>query len=83
MTNQHNNPIIQAVVDDLDENIVFTDIHEGVDGFGIAYHDTVLDIINPVTGAHEQVLFSEQGSDLLDIFYYVGGNEQTLSLIHI
>lgn len=77
MTNQHNNPIIQALVSDLDENVVSTERHEGIDGFGVAYHDTVLDIINPVTGAHEQVVFNEWGSGLLDIFYYVGGNEKT------
>ena len=68
MTNQHNNPTIQAFVDDLDENVVFTDIHEGVDGLGKAYHDTVLDIINPVTGAHEQVLFSEWGNKRNKVF---------------
>ncbi len=76
MTNKHNNPIIQTLVDDLDENVVFTDILEYVDGNGTTCQDTVLDIINPVTGAHEQVVFNEWGSGLLDIFYYIDGNEE-------
>ena len=31
------NPIVQNFVDDLDENIVFKELHQGVDGFGVHY----------------------------------------------
>ena len=67
---------IQAFISDLDENIVFKEAHEGVDGFGIEYNELVLDFINPVTGSVDQVTF-EVASDQVDmrIFYIIDSNK--------
>ena len=82
MTNSLTNPTVQAFIADLDENIVFKELHTGVDGFGVAYGDIHLDFINPVTGSVDQVQFEmcEQYETLHRIFYVIdsskGGTEQ-------
>ena len=49
MTNQYPNPLVQALVDDLDENIVSIDQGNG---------NMTIDFINPVTGTLDQVNLS-------------------------
>ena len=77
MTNITTNPIVKAFVSDLDENIVFKELHEGVDGNGVEYHEIVLDFINPVTGAVDQVQFDmcDQYENLNRIFYVADSNK--------
>ena len=77
MTNITTNPIVQAFVSDLDENIVFTELHEGVDGYGVEYGEIVLDFINPVTGSVDQVQFEMCGQyeTLSRIFYIIDSNK--------
>ena len=78
MTNTINNPIVQAFISDLDENIVSKEVHFGTDWCGVPYNDVVFDIINPVTGATEQVEFEMcVNNERLDrIFYVVDDNEE-------
>ena len=77
MTNITTNPIVQAFVSDLDENIVFTELHEGVDGYGVEYGEIVLDFINPVTGSVDQVQFEMCGQyeTLSRIFYIIDSSK--------
>ena len=77
MTNVTNNPIVQAFVSDLDENIVFTELHEGVDGYGVEYGEIVLDFINPITGSVDQVQFEMCGQydTVRRIFYIIDSNK--------
>ena len=49
MTNQYSNPLVQALVDDLDENIVSVVANSG---------NMTIDLINPVTGTLDQVNLS-------------------------
>ena len=49
MTNQYSNPLVQALVDDLDENIVSIVANSG---------NMIIDLINPVTGTLDQVNLS-------------------------
>jgi hypothetical protein len=49
MTNQYSNPLVQALVDDLDENIVSIVANSG---------NMTIDLINPVTGTLDQVNLS-------------------------
>ena len=82
MTNLYSNLIVQAFVHDLDENIVFKELHQGVDGFGVHYGDIHIDFINPVTGSVDQVQFEmcEHYETLHRIFYVIdsskGGTEE-------
>ena len=77
MTNITTNPIVQAFVSDLDENIVFKELHEGVDGYGVEYGEIVLDFINPVTGSVDQVQFEMCGQyeTLSRIFYIIDSSK--------
>ena len=77
MTNITTNPIVQAFVSDLDENIVFTELHEGVDGYGVEYGEIVFDFINPVTGSVDQVQFEMDGQydTVRRIFYIIDSNK--------
>ena len=77
MTNITTNPIVQAFVSDLDENIVFTELHEGVDGYGVEYGEIVLDFINPVTGSVDQVQFEMNGGydTVRRIFYIIDSSK--------
>lgn len=77
MTNPLTNPIIQAFISDLDENIVFTEQHEGVDGYGVHYNELFLDFVNPVTGSVDQVQFETCGhnGDVRRIFYIIDSNK--------
>ena len=77
MTNITTNPIVQAFVSDLDENIVFKELHEGVDGYGVEYGEIVLDFINPVTGSVDQVQFEMCGQydTVRRIFYIIDSNK--------
>ena len=77
MTNPLINPIVQAFCHDLDENIVFKEIHEGVTENGTEYQDIVLDFINPVTGSVDQVQFEmcDQYENLNRIFYIADSNK--------
>ncbi len=49
MPNQHSNPLVQALVDDLDENIISITQGNG---------NMTIDFINPVTGSHDKVSLS-------------------------
>ena len=71
------NPIVQNFVTDMDENIVFKELHQGVNGFGVHYGEIVLDFINPVTGSVDQVQFElcEKYETLRRIFYIVDSNK--------
>ena len=75
MTNITTNPIVQAFISDLDENIVFKELHHGL-AFGVPYGDLVIDFINPVTGVVDQVMFEmcEHYERLDRIFYIVDSN---------
>ena len=77
MTDITTNPTVQAFVSDLDENIVFTESHEGVDGYGVEYGEIFLDFINPVTGSVDQVQFEMCGQydTLRRIFYIIDSNK--------
>ena len=77
MTEITTNPTVQAFVSDLDENIVFKELHEGVNGFGVPYGEIVLDFINPVTGSVDQVQFEmcRQHETLYRIFYVIDSNK--------
>lgn len=76
MTNTTNNPIVQAFVFDLDENIVKEEKHHGL-SFGVPYGDLVIDFINPVTGVIEQVQFEMcERYERLDRIFYVIANEE-------
>ncbi len=76
------NQTVQNFVTDLDENIVFKELHTGVDGFGVAYGDIHIDFVNPVTGSVDQVQFEmcEHYETLRRIFYVIdsskGGTEE-------
>ena len=74
--NPQHKAIIEAFISDLDENIVFKEVHEGIDGFGIEFNEIVLDFINPVTGSVDQVQF-EVACDQFDmrIFYIIDSNK--------
>ena len=74
--NPQHEAIIEAFISDLDENIVFKEVHEGIDGFGIEFNEIVLDFINPVTGSVDQVQF-EVACDQFDmrIFYIIDSNK--------
>ena len=80
MTNITTNPIVQAFVSDLDENIVFTELHEGVDGYGVEYGEIVLDFINPVTGSVDQVQFEMDGQydTVRRIFYIIDSSKANI-----
>jgi hypothetical protein len=77
MPNSLTNPTVQAFIADLDENIVFKELHTGVDGFGVAYGDIHLDFINPVTGSVDQVQFEmcEHYETLHRIFYVIDSSK--------
>jgi hypothetical protein len=77
MTNLFPNPIVQAFISDLDENIVFKDIWSGLDLNGVPYGDIHIDFINPVTGTVDQVQFElcEHYETLRRIFYIVDSNK--------
>jgi hypothetical protein len=64
MTNQYSNPLVQALVDDLDENIVSIVANSG---------NMVIDLINPVTGTLDQVNLSMCDSHefIFDISYTI------------
>ena len=74
--NTQHEATIQAFISDLDENIVFNEAHEGHNLDGVDYNELVLDFVNPVTGAVDQVTF-EVASDLDDmrIFYIIDSNK--------
>jgi len=80
MTDITTNPIVQAFVSDLDENIVFTELHEGVDNFGIEYGEIFLDFVNPVTGNVDQVQFEMDGQydTVRRIFYIIDSNKDKI-----
>ena len=80
MTNLYPNPIVQAFISDLDENIVFKELHEGVDGFGVEYGEIFFDFINPVTGSVDQVQFEMCGQyeTLRRIFYIIDSNKDKI-----
>jgi hypothetical protein len=71
------NQTVQNFVTDLDENIVFKELHTGVDGFGVAYGDIHMDFINPVTGSVDQVQFElcEHYETLHRIFYVIDSSK--------
>ena len=75
MTNITTNLTIQHFIDH--HEVVFTELHEGVDGNGVEYHEIVLDFINPVTGAVDQVQFDmcDQYENLNRIFYVADSNK--------
>ena len=77
--NTQHEAIIEAFISDLDENIVFKEVHEGYDGYGILYNELVLDFINPVTGSVDQVQF-EVACDQFDmrIFYIIDSNKDKI-----
>tara|TARA_Y100000992_G_C20862962_1_gene303616 strand:- start:91 stop:414 length:324 start_codon:yes stop_codon:yes gene_type:complete len=74
------NPIVQNFVDDLDENIVFKELHQGVDGFGVHYGEIFMDFINPVTGSVDQVQFElcDKYETLRRIFYIIDSNKDKI-----
>ena len=74
--NPQHEAVIQAFMSDLDENIVFKEAHEGHSLEGIDYNELVLDFVNPVTGAVDQVTF-EVTSEHVDmrIFYIIDSNK--------
>ena len=75
MTNLFPNPIVQAFISDLDENIVFKDVGYGALN-GVPYHDIHIDFINPVTGSICQAQFEMSDDyELLRIFYIVDSNK--------
>ena len=80
MTDITTNPIVQAFISDLGENIVFKELHEGVDGFGVEYGEIFLDFINPVTGSVDQVQFEMCGQyeTLRRIFYIIDSNKDKI-----
>ena len=76
MTNSYPNPIVQAFMSDLDENIVFKDVWADVSPDGVPYRDIHIDFINPVTGSVDQAQFEMSDSyELLRIFYIVDSNK--------
>ena len=76
MTNSYPNPIVQAFISDLDENIVFKDVWADVDGYGVPYRDIHIDFINPVTGSVDQAQFEMSDDyELLRIFYIIDSNK--------
>ena len=77
MTNITTNPTVLAFINDLDENIVFKELHQGVDGYGVEYGEIFFDIINPVTGTVDQVQFEMCGQydTLRRIFYIIDSNK--------
>ena len=85
MTNPLTNPTVQAFISDLDENIVFKELHQGVDGFGVHYGEIHMDFVNPVTGSVDQVQFDmcDQYETLRSIFYVIDsskGNTEELEM---
>ena len=76
MTDITNNPIVLAFINDLDENIVFKELHHGL-AFGVPYGDLVIDFVNPVTGVVDQVQFEmcEHYERLDRIFYIIDSNK--------
>ena len=67
---------IQAFISDLDENIVFTEAHEGHNLDGIDYNELVLDFVNPVTGSVDQVTFEVAcDQNAMRIFYIIDSNK--------
>ena len=62
------NQTVQNFVYDLDENIVFKELHQGAD-----YGEIFMDFINPVTGSVDQVQFElcKHYETLHRIFYIV------------
>ena len=80
MTNLYPNQIVQAFINDLDENIVFKDIWADVDGDGVPYRDIHIDFINPVTGSICQAQFEMSDDyELLRIFYIIDRNHSEQS----
>ena len=79
MTNLYPNPIVQAFISDLDENIVFKDVGYGADN-GVPYHDIYIDFINPVTGSVDQVQFElcEKYETIYRIFYIIDSNKDKI-----
>tara|TARA_B100000131_G_C17701412_1_gene444848 strand:+ start:193 stop:552 length:360 start_codon:yes stop_codon:yes gene_type:complete len=76
MTNSYPNPIVQAFISDLDENIVFKDVWADVSSDGVPYRDIHIDFINPVTGSICQAQFEMSDDyELLRIFYIVDSNK--------
>ena len=68
--------VIQSFIFDLDENIVFKEVHEGRSLEGIDYNELVLDFINPVTGSVDQVQFEVACDQFaMRIFYIVDSNK--------
>tara|TARA_A100001391_G_scaffold115809_1_gene78271 strand:+ start:1623 stop:1916 length:294 start_codon:yes stop_codon:yes gene_type:complete len=66
MTNLSTNPIVQAFVFDLDENVVNVDT--------VAKDETVIDFINPVNNALERVMFHDiDDSNTVGEILYVPG----------
>ena len=79
MTNIYPNPIVQAFISDLDENIVFKDVWAGVSLNGVPYRDIHIDFINPVTGTVDQVQFEMSDNyELLRIFYIADSNKNEI-----
>ena len=76
MTNLFPNPIVQAFMSDLDENIVFKDVWASVSLDGVPYRDIHIDFINPVTDVVDQVQFEMSDDyELLRIFYIIDSNK--------
>ena len=73
------NQTVQDFVTDLDENIVYKELHAGVDGYGVAHGDIHIDFVNPVTGSVEQVQFGlcEHYETLRRISYAIDSSEGT------
>ena len=79
MTNPLINPLVQAFCHDLDENIVFKEVHEGVTENGTEFQDIVLDFVNPVTGSVDQVQFEVACNQVeMRIFYIVDSNKDKI-----
>jgi hypothetical protein len=74
------NQTVQNFVTDLDENIVFKELHQGVDGFGVHYNEIFIDFVNPVTGTVDQVQFElcDQYETLHRIFYVIDSNKDKI-----
>jgi hypothetical protein len=73
------NQTVQNFVTDLDENIVYKELHAGVDGFGVTYGDIHIDFVNPVTGSVDQVQFGlcDHYETLRRISYVIDSSEGT------
>ena len=71
------NQTVQNFVTDLDENIVFKELHEGVSVNGYPFYEIHLDFVNPVTNDVDQVIFElcEHYETLQRIFYIIDSSK--------